>query len=383
MKKIAVLHRYPPKQVIGTNASFVPFLETLISRGFEVFYVTYKDGKFPFELAGLNFVYIPFSFERGNTLDLFVKTVLWIFLVPFYVLYLQIKYKLDIVYCDDSVPYYGFLSKLISPFSKVVIRLGDLQMGYFVADINIRLFNLFLKMEVAMWRKLDGLIPISQRFKDYIISNTVDASKIKVVEESINLDNDGVSFEKKSHKKVVFLFHGTLVSCKGLDVLIKAFHKFSQNKPDVELVIAGGGYAERKIRNLVRKLRLGNVVFTGWYNLEQLEEIMQGVDISVVMRSPNLANNFVVTTCLLENWKYKIPVIVPDLYSFRNVIKDGENGVLFKAGDVNDLADRMNYLYNNKNLWKNLGEKGYKTAREKFYYKDIAQKMVTCIEGFL
>ncbi len=377
MYKIAVLHRYPVQQVLGTNASFLEFIKSLISKESKVYYLTYKDSGISPEIEGLTYIRLPFTFNRGDNRDKLIKTLIWIALSPFYVLYMQVKYSLDLVYCDDSVPYYGFLSKLLSPFSKVVIRLGDLQTGYSLSDSNPDLFKLAIFFETLMWKYVDGLVAISKPFKRYLVSLGIEDKKIEVVEESINLSNR-VSFEvlERDSSNINLLFHGALLKCKGVETLIEALEILNNSKTKrFTLTIAGGGDEEHSLKTLVQEKGLQNVKFTGWYNHQKLDEIMKNTDISIVMRSTNMANNFVVTTCLLENWAAGKPVIAPNLESFRGVIDNWKNGVLFEAGNANDLASKIMELSIQKEAWTNMAIEGIKSAEKYFDHKMIANKM--------
>ncbi|MFC1756116.1 glycosyltransferase [Patescibacteria group bacterium] len=385
MKTILVLHRYPPQQVVGTNASFIEFLKELSLKGYKTYYLTYKEEsqnsrKLDEEINNLEFIRIPFSFNRGNNFDKKLKTYLWIITAPFYVSRLQKKHNIDLVYCDDSVPFYGFFSKILSSRSKVIIRLGDLQTGYALADEHPKLFKLILKVERYMWGKVDGIIAISNPFKAFIVKQGIGEEKIKVVKESINLD--GVDFEKVDASKTgVVAFHGSVVKCKGLKVLLDAFYLFNTDFPETKLVVAGGGEEESRIKQYAKEKDIKNVEFTGWYDHNKLDEIMDDVQIAVVMRSPNMANNFVVTTCLLEDWKFKKPVLVPDLEAFKEVIVGGENGVLFKVGNVEDLSDKLRVLYKEEQRYERLVRGGLTTAKETFDHKKIAKSMVEALFG--
>lgn len=382
MRKILVLHRYPPAQVIGTNASFIEFLRELLKNNFDVHYLTFKETVHKEKIKGLKYVFLPFTFNRGKNFDKLIKTYLWIILTPVYAFFLNKKDSFDIVYCDDSIPYYGFFIKILIPNSKVIIRLGDLQSGYNFADNHPYLFKLFLKLETLMWSRLDGLIAISEEFKNFLIKQKINKNKIRVVEESINTDITG-KFNKVVKNSGVILFHGTIVRCKGLRTVIDAFSIFNKKNPNTRLVIAGGGPEEKKLKTYVKSKNIKNVEFYGWYDHKCLKDIMQNVQIGIASRSANIANNFVVTTCLLENWAYSKPVIAPKLKSFSNIIKEGENGFLFKPDNEKDLAKKLEYVFNNPKLYKKLGKNGYNTAKNIFYYKKIAQKMTKILMEFL
>ncbi len=382
-KRILVLHRYPPRQVVGTNASFMEFLRELIRNDYEVYYLTYKEEeKYPKEMEGLEYIRLPFTFDRSDHSDKVRKTYLWIVLAPFYVRSLQKKYNFNLVYCDDSVPYYGFIAKMISPRSKVVIRLGDLQTGYSLADTYPMLFKIALKIEVIMWKKLDGVVAISEPFKKYIIEQGVDKKKITYVQESINLKNTDFSDIAVPRTKKI-MFHGSLLKCKGLETLFDAFKIFKKKHKDVGLIIAGGGGEEEAIKSYAKKIKLRNVTFTGWYNHEKLAKLMREVQVSVVMRSSNMANNFVVTTCLLENWAYKKPTLVPKLAAFEKVIEDKKNAVYYEPDDAKDLAEKMDYLYENTDIYEKLVKGGLKTANNVFNHHKIAKNMVRVLKSYL
>jgi glycosyltransferase involved in cell wall biosynthesis len=383
MKKILVLHRYPPRQVVGTNASFLEFLEELVRQDFEVFYLTYRENeRFPKDIEGVKFVRLPFRFNRGNSFDKIFKTYLWMLLAPIYVRFLQNKHKLDLVYCDDSVPYYGYFAKLLSPRSKVVIRLGDLQSGYKWAEDNPEFFEKALKWETKMWKKLNGVITISEPFKDFIIKRGVKEDKINVVKESINLKNTDFS-DIHVPKTGKFMFHGSMAKCKGLETLLEAFKIFHNKYPETELIVAGGGEVEEEIQNYAQEIGIENTTFTGWYDHAKLARLMKDIQISIVMRSANMANDFVVTTCLLENWAYKKPVIVPNLAAFREVIEDEVNGVFFEPGNEKDLAKKMEKLYTDDGSYEKLVKNGLKTANEVFNQNKIAKDMVSALKSYL
>ena len=333
-------------------------------------------------MEGLNYMYLPLRFNRSKNIDSTLKTYLWVLLAPLLTAYVQRKFDIGLIYCDDSVPYYGFIIKLLARRAKVVIRLGDLQSGYAFADKHPLLFKLALKIEVSMWRKVDGIVAISEPFKEFIINQGIDKNKVKVVKECIDIGElDLVDCDVKYTG--IIMFHGALVKCKGLEVLIDAFNMIRKDYPGLKLMIAGGGSEEKNIKKYVIKNNVNNVDFTGWYDHCKLKNLMNNVQIGVAMRSPNIANNFVVTTCLLENWVYRKPVIVPDLDAFNDEVADGVNGIFYRAGDAKDLYKKLKYLYTNPNLYGKLVKNGMDSAKKVFDHKKIANDMCISVLQFV
>jgi glycosyltransferase involved in cell wall biosynthesis len=385
-KKIAIFHRYPPRLVVATNASFLEFLKRISQEYEQVYYVTYREQNME-PIEGVSIVRIPLSFNRWNNLNKVVYTYLWILGVPWFAFLFKKKLGFSSVYCDDSVPYYGFFIKLLNPDLKVVIRLGDLQSAYELADKSKPLFKMAQKFESWMWNKLDGIIPISVAMQDYLLSLGIPKSKLEVVEESINLDKMEVAPELAVNEKFEILFHGALVKVKGVETLLKAYKIFSQGKANkVGLIIAGGGPEEIPLKKLSSELKLTNVEFTGSYKTpEVLDEIgvFDRAKVSVVMRSSNFANNYVVTTCLLENWAHRKAVVVPNLQSFRSVVSDGLNGLFFEPDNAQDLANKLEYLYKNQEQLQPMGIQGYLTASKLFRHTAIADKMVQALKKLM
>lgn len=384
--RVVVLHRYPAAEVVGTNASFTSFIEKLLINHHEVFYLTYKDPSGKPKIPHVSYLELPFFFNRGNKRDKTLKTFLWLLLAPLKAWQVSSKDKVDLFYCDDSVPYYGFLVKLLVGKRKVIIRLGDLQSGYSFAGQgffkNI-LFRLSLFFERFMWNWVDGLVAISEPFKEFLIKQGIPGNKIQLVEESIDLGYQNKMREKDKAKTTV-MFHGAVIPCKGLETFIKAIPFVLKNNPSVSFVIAGGGSDEERIKKMGEKfVKDRKLFFTGWYNHDVLQNLMQNVDIGIVMRSSNLANNFVVTTCLLEYWSFKKPVIVPNLKAMRGVVKNLSNGLFFEPDNEKDLADKIIFLSRDIKLQKSMGEKGWLTAEKHFEKNLIAGKMVRVLERFL
>jgi len=67
------------------------------------------------------------------------------------------------------------------------------------------------------------------------------------------------------------------------------------------------------------------------------------------------------------------PAIVSDCPSQVNVIKESHCGLIFKAGNVNELIDRITELRENKELYNSLSENARISVKEKYHYK-IAER---------
>src|SRR5256885_13131704 len=136
--KLCILHRYPIAQALETNPSLYDFLIVLTTNGFAVRFISFSEEKGtqkrpPENPPGIEVVGLPFTLRRSWSFDKYLKSLLFILLSPYIARVLQRDERITGVYCDDSLPFYGYLVKKLTN-KKVVLRLGDLQTGYFRSE---------------------------------------------------------------------------------------------------------------------------------------------------------------------------------------------------------------------------------------------------------
>lgn len=110
---------------------------------------------------------------------------------------------------------------------------------------------------------------------------------------------------------------------KGVDVLLEAVARL----PEVNLVVAGSGSREDALRRLAEQLGIRDRVdFVGW--LSHVEELLAGIDLFVLpSRSEALP------LAILEAMQGGVPVIATDVGSVRELVRDGETGLLVPPED--------------------------------------------------
>jgi len=120
---------------------------------------------------------------------------------------------------------------------------------------------------------------------------------------------------------------------KGLPVLLKAFERVSEKRPDARLLIAGRGTVSDARRRLSRSTR-DRVEFLGAVPDETRAELLASADVFV---APNLGGeSFGIV--LIEAMAAGTAVVASDIPAFRAVLDDGRFGWQFRTGDSDDLA---------------------------------------------
>ncbi len=133
--------------------------------------------------------------------------------------------------------------------------------------------------------------------------------------------------------------------------------------------MAGRGSLEEKIKNT--SLVVNNISYLGSYTKKQENELFKNHDILIV---PSLCfeNSPMVIYEAMQN---ATPIIASKIGGIPELVIEGENGLLFKAGDIENLVDRLNYIYENKNLIASMREKCIEMVRE-FDIKNYINKIL-------
>jgi len=161
------------------------------------------------------------------------------------------------------------------------------------------------------------------------------------------------NFAKAPSPKVRFGYIGTLIPSKGIHVLLQAFNRIE--KQNVELRIHGYfapfqlGFEDYPdyLRSLCKK---DTLQWCGKYENRDIERLLSHIDVLVV---PSIwYENSPLT--IHEAFIAGIPVITSNIGGMAELIRDGENGLLFEVGDSADLAKQMQTVIDNPELIERL-----------------------------
>jgi glycosyltransferase involved in cell wall biosynthesis len=393
-RPIIVLHRYPVSEVGDTNPSMWSFLENLANLGYHTVYVSLND-KTPIKrsMKGVEFLELGMVLDRQSARSKFAKSFLFIMLMPWLSRLLVRKYHPALIYCDDSLPFYSFVLKKFSG-TKVIARLGDLQTGYHLLG-GSRLFSALFRMvhfvEKQCWRTLDGLIPISEAFGAYVNSLGIDPHKISIVPESVDLKRFkpvAKSVELMSRwllapTDAVIMFHGAIEPLKGLDRLLELYSKCLTPTSRTKLVIIGDGSARVKLSHQAHRLGISDrVIFPGWIPNHEIPLAIALCEIGIPMRSCNPANDFVLTSAMLQYWACGKPVLAPRFREMTRVIEESGGGYSFEFGNEEDFKNALKDLLDSEDLRKTRGEAGRNFVSENYGCESVGRNLARVVSDF-
>lgn len=142
-----------------------------------------------------------------------------------------------------------------------------------------------------------------------------------------------------------FLFLGQLERHKGILLLVEAFRRLAKERPKIRLDVVGAGSAsDDAVRLAGKDVR---IAFYGKKSPAQFREMFAKADYAVV---PSLCYENA-PTVIVESFAYAVPVIAADIGGAAELVRPGENGLVFEAGNVAALAAAMRRACDEKGAW--------------------------------
>lgn len=135
------------------------------------------------------------------------------------------------------------------------------------------------------------------------------------------------------------VYVGRLSSEKGLLTLIEAMAK----NPNVTLKLIGEGTIGEDLKRRVRERSLGNIRFLGYKIGDDLKIEVQNSMFSV-LASECYENN---PRSIIETFALGKPALGSRIGGIGELVREGETGFTFEAGNTNDLGSKIEYLVNN------------------------------------
>jgi glycosyltransferase involved in cell wall biosynthesis len=184
---------------------------------------------------------------------------------------------------------------------------------------------------------------------------------------------------KSQNDKKYILFAGSMDREKGLFDLVDCGRYICSERSDISFILAGSGRDLNKLKRKARKAGLQDrFKFLGQVEKDQLVKLYQNATLFVL---PSYHEGL--PTVLLEAMSCGLPVIATDVRGNRDVISDGENGILVPQRAPKKLAEAIRNLLDDEKTKKTLSENARKTIEEKYTWEAVSSKFLRCYESLV
>ncbi|MBE0549691.1 MAG: glycosyltransferase, exosortase A system-associated [Rubrivivax sp.] len=221
-------------------------------------------------------------------------------------------------------------------------------------------YRLTRRLETHALRQADHVFTICEGLRKDIAARGIPASKVTVIPNAVDIDNFEPGGTPDAALKArlglqgatVLGFIGSFYAYEGLDLLLAALPALLQHRPDLRVLLVGGGPQDAALK--AQALQLGvadKVVFTGRVPHAEVQRYYDLVDVLTYPRHSMRLTELVTPLKPLEAMAQGRLLVASDVGGHRELIRHGETGMLFRAGSADALAQAVLGLLGRRSEW--------------------------------
>ncbi|MBE6102676.1 MAG: glycosyltransferase [Selenomonas ruminantium] len=171
---------------------------------------------------------------------------------------------------------------------------------------------------------------------------------------------------------------GHLQAVKAQDVLMEAFKLLPSEMRDQLDIYMIGGVVEEDVLAVVKQVEreYQQVKYLGEMSHAEVFEWYKKVDL---LLCPSRSETMSIT--VIEAMSVGTPCLVSDQTGIAGLVKDGENGIVCKAGNSRDLADKLKWAVMHRQELSEIGRAGISIYEENFRPEIFTGRFMALVDG--
>lgn len=160
--------------------------------------------------------------------------------------------------------------------------------------------------------------------------------------------------------------------------VIRAFKLILEKIPSAQLTIAGSGYEEKDLKNLVNELNIkDSVTFTGRVDNQDMPTLYQNSDI---MLNASLVDNMPIA--ILEALACGVPVVSTDAGGIPYLVEHGKTALLVPKKDPSAMAEAVLSLLNDESRMKQIRNNGLESIQQ-YTWPNVKDNLLSVYEAVI
>ncbi|GAA2563996.1 glycosyltransferase involved in cell wall biosynthesis [Neomicrococcus aestuarii] len=244
-------------------------------------------------------------------------------------------------------------------------------------------FQSAVRLETQVAIEADRVLAITSQVKEELIRRGVREDRIELLPNAADTvefapvpkDRGLLRSRGISENDVVIGYAGSIVAYEGLDTLVEGFSKASIHSARLKLLIVGDGKDLGRVREIVKANNLEDrVIFTGRIPSQQVPKHVNLMDVVVCPRRSNTVTEMVSPIKPLEAFAAGKAVIVSNVGPLVELVgQDQDRGLIFEAGEPEDLSRKIRTLIEDSETRTELGRKARSWTRQTRDWSEMAR----------
>lgn len=234
-------------------------------------------------------------------------------------------------------------------------------------------FQLYFDYYRKTYEKVNRIIVLTSFYKGKLADFGIKKELMEIIPNFYDAHTIS-EHDKKDTIGDYILYYGNLNSWKGVKVVIDAIKKIDKS---LKLYIVGDGPQRKELEQCAQGDH--RIHFFDHQTQEQLQKTISKARFVIVPSI--LYENF--PNVVLESYGHKKPVIGSDIGGISIMIIDGVTGFLFEPSNVDELASKIETLYDNEELTLQMGNAA-RNHLDRYYSADLHyQKLMKVYQNVL
>ncbi|MFW5795315.1 MAG: glycosyltransferase family 4 protein [Bacillota bacterium] len=297
----------------------------------------------------------------------------------------------DVVYATSPQLFVGLSGYIISLIKRAefVLEIRDLWVDFAIHLDQLKnkfLINFSRKMENFLYEKADKIIVVTEGFKDKIIEDGINQSKIEVVTNGIDIEHFTPIKKDKSilnieniKNKFVVMYAGNIGTAQGLKVMLESAKKTKEVK-DIQYVIIGTGVETDKLKKYKKENNLTNVSFLGLKPKSEIANYLCSADLLLITLKDLPFFDITIPSKVFDYMATGQPIVIGVKGEARKIVEKAGAGKYFEPENSSELATQILNFYNGEYNINKMKINARKYAVNNFSRYKLAQKLDNVLE---
>ncbi len=215
-------------------------------------------------------------------------------------------------------------------------------------------------LETFAMQRADQVTTICEGLRGDIAARGITPERITVIPNAVDVGEFHFGTEPDADLRralgldgtTVIGFAGSFYAYEGLDLLLEALRQMLPRHPQLRVLLVGGGPQESTLKAQATAAGIQDrVIFTGRVPHADVQRYYELIDVLAYPRLPMRLTELVTPLKPLEAMALGRMLVASDVGGHRELIRHGETGFLFRAGDASALAAAIEEALAKRPLW--------------------------------
>lgn len=298
----------------------------------------------------------------------------------------------DVVISTSPQFFNGLAGYAVSRLRRIpwVLEIRDLWPESIVAVGAMRagwIIRLLYWLELFCYRRSDLIVPVTDSFRDYMIGKGIDAGKILVIKNGVDLDLFSLAQAAPDQDierlfdlhglngKFIAAYVGTHGMAHHLETILEAAERL-RTRSDIHFVLVGDGAERERLQQRAQAMQLPNVTLLGQLPKASMPALWNRVDLSLILLRKSDTFKSVIPSKIFESLAMNKAIILGVEGESARLLEDAGCGICIVPEDASALAREVEALADDRERHGQLAAGGCDYVREHFDRDRLAQRFV-------